>query len=495
MERLPTGIPGLDTVLHGGLLRGGIYIIQGSPGAGKTILGNQIGFNHIRTGGRALIVTLLTESHSRLLSHLAQFTFFDEGALPDRVAYLSAFRILEEDGLKGLVETLRREIRARGVTLLVLDGLVSAQETAGTPREFKKFIHELQTQAVLTDCTMLLLTSAIVESRFEAAEHTMVDGLLEVEMVMHGRRNERQMQVHKLRGSGFLRGTHSVRIGQDGLSVHPRLEALYARPTVPDGRDGPQLSTGVEGLDRMLGGGVRQHSVTLAMGPAGIGKTTAGLHFLGVGEEPGLFFGFHETPAALGFKAQELALPIRSRLADGSVSALWTPLTEGVLDEICQTLLTTVRERGIRRLFIDGLDGFDALTDEKDRVGPVLHALCNELRGLGITTLVTAEMDLGGIVPGQPLAGLSIRDLSPVADNIVVLRYAARQAEIRRFATVIKSRDAQIDLRLRGFDIGPRGLVIEADSAGAEAFLRDIDQPPGPAGLPAPAMSVERSGV
>ena len=491
MERVPTGIPGLDTVLHGGVFRGGIYIVQGTPGAGKTILGNQLCFNHVRAGGRALYVTLLTESHTRLLSHIAELSFFDESALPDRVAYLSAFRLLEENGLKGLVDALRREIRARGVSLLVLDGLVSAEETAGTPREFKKFIHELQTQAGLTDCTMVLLTSAIMEHRFVAAEHTMVDGLVEVQMRMHGRRSERAIQVHKLRGTAFHRGLHAMRIGRDGVAVFPRIEALYAHPTVPDGRDGPLISTGVPGLDDMMGG-LRRHSVTLLMGPAGSGKTTAGLQFLGAGEEPGLYVGFHETPAAFTYKAETLGLPVAGRIASGEVATLWQPTTEGLIDEVAQRLLDLVRARGVGRVFIDGIEGFDRLTDEKDRVSPFLAALTNELRGLGATTVATAEMDLGGIVPGQPLAGLSVSALSPFADAIVALRYAAAHATVRRFVSVLKSRDTAIDLRLRGFTIGPGGLAVDADAGAADAFLRDIGRHTGygelpTSSLPAPA--------
>ena len=102
-------------------------------------------------------------------------------------------------------------LRARKVDLLVLDGLVSAEESAATPREFKKFIHELQIQADLADCTMMLLTSSAADPDFASAEHTMVDGLIELQTRVRGRRSERDLVVHKMRGSGFMRGTHSFR--------------------------------------------------------------------------------------------------------------------------------------------------------------------------------------------------------------------------------------------------------------------------------------------
>ena len=83
LERIPSGVPGLDTILSGGFIRGGIFIVQGPPGAGKTILGHQICFGHIRTGGRALYVTLLAEMHTRLLQHLRPMAFFDESVIPN----------------------------------------------------------------------------------------------------------------------------------------------------------------------------------------------------------------------------------------------------------------------------------------------------------------------------------------------------------------------------------------------------------------------------
>src|SRR5215208_7997317 len=93
-ERVSSGLPGLDAVLHGGFLKAGVYIIQGSPGAGKTILANQICFHHAAHGERVLYVTLLAESHSRMLLHIGQLDFFDAILIPSRVYFVSAFQVL-----------------------------------------------------------------------------------------------------------------------------------------------------------------------------------------------------------------------------------------------------------------------------------------------------------------------------------------------------------------------------------------------------------------
>jgi len=173
-DRVSSGIGGFDTILAGGFIPGGITIVQGRPGAGKTILGNQMCFNHARAGGKALYVTLLAESRARMLMHLSNLDFFDQSAIPDRVYYVSAFSVLEADGLRGLLDLLRREVRAHGATMLVLDGLVAADLQTGSDVEFKKFIHELQIQATVTDCSMFLLTSGDADNQ-ATAEHTMVD--------------------------------------------------------------------------------------------------------------------------------------------------------------------------------------------------------------------------------------------------------------------------------------------------------------------------------
>src|SRR5271168_1754520 len=130
LERVPTGIPGLDTVLRGGFLKAGIYIVRGEPGAGKTIFGNQCCFNHVAAGHRAVYVTLLAETHDRMMQHMQTMSFFDLARIPDGLYYVNGFRVLEEDGIKGFIDLLWHEIRTHNTTLLVLDGLIAAEESS-----------------------------------------------------------------------------------------------------------------------------------------------------------------------------------------------------------------------------------------------------------------------------------------------------------------------------------------------------------------------------
>jgi circadian clock protein KaiC len=472
-DRLSTGVPGLDTILHGGFLRGGVYMLQGRPGAGKTILANQVCFHHIERGGRIVYATLLAESHARLIFNLESMSFFDGSRIPEQLFYMSAFSTLEDSGLKALVEVLRREVRARKASLLVVDGLVAAEETAETNKDFKKFIHELQTHVSLMGCTILLLTSGGADA--VRAEHTMVDGFLELTDNRLGRRTERELEVKKFRGSSYLRGGHAFQITRDGIVVYPRIEALLQEPSREDPCKEARISSGIAELDAMLHGGLPCSSTTLVLGPSGSGKTTFGLHFLDActKAEPGLLFSFYETPPRLMLKARAVGLDLERKCQEGSLDILWFPPTERILDALGNRLLETVRERGVRRLFVDGLDGFHKAAAHPDRISHFLTGLNNELRVRDVTSLYTAEIpELFSTNVKLPISGIS-----HIVENMVFLRFVEMRARLYRMLSVLKVRDSAYDGALREYHITDRGVELADTFRSAESILSGRAQP------------------
>ena len=480
--RLPTGIAGLDTILDGGFLNGGLYIVQGPPGTGKTILGNQVCFDHVAAGGRALYTTLLAEHHARMLQHLRVMTFFDPSRIPDQLAYLNGLRVLHDEGLKGLLNMLRREVTARGASVLVLDGIVPARRVAKDDQAYNAFVHELQAVALTAECTVFMLTSA--EGTRVTPEHTMVDGIIELSDQLVGWSGERFLQVIKFRGSGFLGGRHAFKITNDGIVVHPRIEALLARPSRPDPGSSSKVSSGVDQLDAMLQGGLPGSSTTMVMGPSGTGKTTLGLQFLSRSSaaEPGLMFGFYETPTRLNAKIAAVCEPLHGLIGSGSVQIQWQTPTDDLLDAYGERLLGAVRQRQARRVFIDGLGAFqDAAGAEPNRIGKFLTALMNEMRVLGVTTLYTLEVpDIMG-----PTIRTPIGDLSSLAENLILLRFVELRSRLYRFISVLKVRDSQFDPSLHEYRTSCQGLVIEATPKSAEQIMAgyarqdERESPPG----------------
>ncbi len=470
VDRVPSGVSGLDTILGGGFLRGGFYIVQGSPGTGKTTLANQICFHHVASGGQALYVTLLAEYHARMMQHLGGMSFFDASKLPDQLRYIGGFGTLRQEGHRGLRDLLRREITARKASVLVLDGFAAAQRSSLDEQGVNEFVHELQGIAIATDCTMFLLTSTA--GARATPEYTIVDGIVALSDQLYGWSAERALQVVKLRGSDFLRGRHAFQITGDGLVVYPRIEAALACPSRRDPGSTGRVASGVDRLDAMLGGGLPAASTTMVMGPSGVGKTTLGLQLLSrcSEAEPGLLFGFYETPARIGAKADKVCRPLRGLLDRGVVEVLWQPPAGGLLDGYGEQLLETIRRRGVKRLVIDGLGALQSAAVEPARMGHYLTALMNELRVLGVTTVYTLEVpDIAG-----PNIRAPIGDLSSLAENLVLMRYIELRSRLYRLISVLKVRDSDFDPSLYEYVTTSQGLRIEETCDSAEGIMASV---------------------
>ena len=457
-HRLPSGVPGLDVVLNGGFFQSGVYILQGKPGAGKTILANQICFAHAARGGKAAYITLLTESISRMFENLSTLAFFDEQLSPDRIYYVSAFDELENAGLQGLIHLLRGEIRSRAPSVLVLDGLVSASERARDSTEFRKFIHELQAYASLFPCTIFLLGTTETEDAVQV-EHTMVEGVLDLAEISLQTQSLRHLHVRKFRGGSFLTGRHTFTITEAGARVYPRLEASAdTSPIAFDSR--PALGTGVAGLDRLLRpSGLRSSSATLVAGPGGSGKTALGSHFLSgsTPEEPGLLFGFNESAADVLANGDHRGLALTELAAQGALHTYWRPNLENLLDELGHLLIDLVRKHGARRVFVDDLSGFAEAAAQSQRLDKFVAALILELRRLGATTIFAVESrDNQGRIP------LALCALPAVFDNLISLRTVETGVVVARQLSIVKMRGHAFDDSLHPYAFGPTGMVVSA---------------------------------
>ena len=453
-------------------------MVRGAPGSGKTILGNQICFENARHGGSAAYVTLLAESHARMMLHLESLDFFDADRVGDTVRYLSAYGALLKNGLGGVLDFIRSELPhrrpggGRGAggersNILVIDGFLAISESTSNVSELKRFIQDLQLYADLVGATVFLLAGpAIDEAR---PEYTMVDGIIELREHVHDLRAYRELRVRKLRGVQHLRGGHLFDIGSQGIRVYPRIESLYGAPSVEDACDEELVSSGIEQLDGMLDGGFRCGTTTLVLGPSGAGKTTLGLHYLAATPKKarGLLFGFYETPARIREKASRLNLDLGKRMDKGELEVLWQPSTEQNVDALAQRLLDAVARTSASRVFIDGLDGFQRATIHPERVHHVFTAVANELRVRGVTTLYTFEVPKF-IGPGldTPVTGVSA-----LAENLIYLRFVELRSHLYRLLSILKVRDSSYDSSLREFHISDHGIRLEKTFDSAEAIL------------------------
>ena len=466
-ERVLTGIRGLDTILRGGLFRGSVYLVEANPGSGKTILGNQVCFNHVRAGGRAVFVTLLTESHSKMLAQLDGLDFFDASYIGAALTYVTAYQALEKDRLKGLLVLLKKIVRDHDASMLVIDGVVTAGAMAESSTETKKFVHELQAFVEMLGCTTILLTGASDADQY--ALRTMVDGLFELHVEPFGMDAMRTIEVTKFRGGANLLGRHPFEINDSGLVVYPRVESDRGRAAKrPDRSDGYLAPFGIKTLDHMLGGGLHAGSITLTLGTPGSGKTLLGMSFLDDGakkKERGLYFGFFETPSELPHKGKAIGFDWASHTKKNLIDVVWQPPLDIIADALVEKLVNAAKKHGSRRLFIDGMLGFITALVHQERAQRFFGALCNELRSLGVVTLFTDETNtFHRLEFAQP-------NLISMLDNVIFMRKLEHGTRVHKLISVPKMRGGVGDASMHEYAIGPSGFVVAPLSATTQSVV------------------------
>jgi len=364
-----------------------------------------------------------------------------------------------------LLNLLRREVVAHQATTLVVDGFSSTSDHARSREELKLFVQQMQTQADAADCTVFLLANP--NEQEPSPEDTMVDGIIRLGATVHEWRSARELSVRKFRGGGYLQGVHSYDITEDGITVYPRLETLISPNPDIDG-DLQRVSSGNPRLDAMLGGGFPARSATMVIGPSGTGKTTLGLQFLAQSsaEEPGLLFGFYETPERVRAKVNAICPPMLSPLDANYVQILWQAPTDLLLDELADRMLRDIKQRKVKRLLIDGLGGLKKAHRSRP-IEPFFSALVHELRVQGVTTNCTAEvMEIVGPTITVPLQGLS-----DVTDNHILLRFIESGASLYRLLSILKVRDSACESDLRQLHFLAGGLELAENSRSAKSIL------------------------
>jgi circadian clock protein KaiC len=474
LAQRPTGIAGLDQILRGGFPVGGAYLVAGTPGTGKTTLGNHLAYAHAAGGGVSIIATLVAETHDRMLAHLAGFAFIDPAQIGVGVHYLSLVSSLEEGGLDAVLRTIRELVRGLGATLLVVDGTGLLEDVAPSTLDFRRFTAQLQAQSALLGCTTLLLTNRRAEQTDEIATH--VDGVVHLLQEAVGAGERRLLRVAKLRGVGHLTGRHEFAITPEGIVVSPRLEAVVSPHAAVGDPGTDRVSIGVPGLDAMLGGGLPAGSSTLLIGNPGAGKTLTGLQFIVAGAgrgERGLIAGFHESPQRLVATAEAIGLDLGRHLDAGLVRILWQLPVDLAPDAWAQTLLATVAEHRPARLLVDSLPDVQQHLLPSDRLSDFVTALVTTLRAAGVTSLFAAELDT--LV--SPELRLPIPDISAAMDNGILLRHFELASRLHRLVSIIKMRQSAADPAIREYGITDRGITVGEPFSHATALLTGSARP------------------
>lgn len=471
--RTSTGIPGLDNILGGGLTPQRVYLVEGSPGAGKTTLGLQFLLDGVARGESGMYVTL-SETTEELIA-VGQSHGWDLGEID--IVELAGDDDLDPDSQQSvfhpseveLGETTRKvmdRVDATRPTRVVFDSLSEVRLLAQNALRYRRQILALKQFFSARNCTVLLLDDKTAAS--DQHLHSIAHGVISLEQLAREYGKERRrVNIVKMRGIQFRGGFHDYSLETGGIVVYPRLvaaeHASEFAPTIG--------SSGSDGLDDLLGGGLVRGTNALVVGPSGVGKTSLTTRCLMAALERGEKAGYYLFDEGLNTfftRNAQLGLDLRPYLDSGQLMMCHFDPAELSPGEFAQILRSGVENDGVRFVAIDSLNAYLQAMPGEQFLLLQMHELLSYLNQQGVTTVMILGQH------GLTAEARTDVDLSYLSDTTVLLRFFEAAGEIRRAISVIKSRTTQHASTIHEFQLGHGGVIVGAPLVGFEGILTGI---------------------
>ncbi|WP_076069466.1 ATPase domain-containing protein [Sphingomonas montana] len=455
-----TGIAGLDDILNGGLTPDRLYLVEGTPGTGKTTLGLGFLLAGAAVGEAGLYITLAeteVELHAVAKTHGWSLDALDlfEMVPVDGLGEDQEQTLLHPSEVE-LGETIRAimdRVDAIRPARVIIDSLSELRLLAQSPIRYRRQILALKHYFSQRNCTVLILDDKSTTGS-DVQLHSIAHGVVALEQTLSGfGAQRRRLHVIKMRGVRYRGGYHDFEIERGGLQVYPRLVAAEHGATFTD----TVVSTGSAPLDALLGGGLAPGTATLLIGPAGVGKTTAAVQCMMAALQRGeraVYFLFDERLPTLLKRSAALDMDLRPYIASGHLEVRSIDPAEMSPGEFAAAVRTAVEGDGARTIVIDSLNAYlQSMPDEKFLVLQ-MHELLSYLGQKGVVILMI--LGLHGIA-GDVRSDV---DLSYLADTVLQLRYFEAAGTVRQAISVIKTRTARHERTIREFQIEQHGLRL-----------------------------------
>ncbi|HYN95459.1 MAG TPA: ATPase domain-containing protein [Pilimelia sp.] len=456
MKRLSSGLADLDLILGGGLLAGSVVVLAGPPGAGKTVLAQQICFANATVERKAVYYTTLSEPHSKLVEHLQGFPFFDPAALGPKVEYVHLGDMLRDtatNDLEPLVDEVVRKALDDEPVLVVIDSTKMLRDFV-SDHTLRTALYDLTSRVAHSGAVLLLLGEYTAEELQTGVEFALADGIVHLSYQSREPVDRRTLRVVKMRGTTHLSGAHTVEITAEGLQVYPRVESFLPEDVPTKGR---RVTSGIPGLDALLGGGIPQADATLVLGSSGVGKTISCLHFLAEGLSRGercLYVTFQDTVDQLIDMAGKFGWDFTAAHDSDQLMISHVPVGRLELDVVASVIRNRLADGTTTRIVIDSLAEMAHAAREAERFPAYLRSLLGVARAAGASLWVTSETRTFGPME-EPLVGLMF-----LFHNVVQVRYIEHCAELGRVLNVLKMRNSRHDNGVYACHITDSGVTV-----------------------------------
>ena len=471
------GVEGLDDITVGGLARGRLFLLEGSPGTGKTTIATQFLMAGASASERALYITL-SETEDELRAGAKSHGWSLDGI--DIFELVPPENLLDDEQQQSLLyssdlelgETTKRIFEAFETvkpTRVVLDSLSEIRLLAQSSLRYRRQILALKHYFARSGATVLMLDDLSSEAN-DRTMHSVAHGVLRLEELSPEYGAERRrLRVIKYRGQRYRGGFHDFIIATGGVQVFPRLVAAEHRSTFKR----IVLPTESPELNALLGGGVERGSSMLILGPAGTGKSLLVLTFV-VGAikrgEKAAMFVFDEELGLLFERAKGLGLDLQEMVDSGNLTIEQVDAAELTPGELSARVRRCVEKQEAKTVVIDSLNGYQASMPEEQALILHMHELLQYLNRQGASTFLTVAQH--GLV-GDMKAPV---DVTYLADTVILLRYFEALGRVRRAMSVIKKRTGDHEDTIREYRIDGRGITLGEPLMGFQGVLRGVPE-------------------
>jgi len=456
IKRLPTGIPGLDSLLGGGFPEFSFNMIAGAPGSGKTTFAQQLMFSQANQQCRALYFTVLGEPALKMLRYQQQFSFFDTDKVGNSIHFINLSADIASGDFDQVLSRIVEEVKKYSPQLVFIDSFRSVvQAMKDAEYKLQHFVQQLAMQMTSWQATTFLIGEYLTPDTDASPVFTVADGILWLSQNVHRNSMVRKIQVVKVRGQAQTPGWHTFRISEAGIRIFPR--AIQGPVTTAEevrGKNDIRLTMGIPDLDAMLGGGLPAEYSLLVVGPSGCGKTILATEFLAEGVrkgQTGVLAAFEKSPSQL------LSGKLDALVKSGKVGAINTRSLDLSIDETLHNLIEMIDRLKAKRVVIDSLSGFElALAPEfREDFRGSLYRMMSVLTSMGVTVLLTSELeDRYTDLRFSPFGNAFL------ADAIIMQRYIEIAGDFKRVISVVKVRASAHSSALRLFHITADGIVL-----------------------------------
>jgi circadian clock protein KaiC len=471
-----TGVAGLDSILGGGLPPDHLYLVEGTPGSGKTTLALQFLLAGAARGQRGVYVTLseskrelneVAASHGWSLDQIDIVEISAEDAAPNE-SY-TVFHPAELELQETMSEVLSG-IERNTPGLIVLDSLSEMRLLARDPLRFRRQILALKQFFSKRHSTVLLLDDKTAPDG-DLQLHSLAHGVVILEhMALEYGAERRRLQVTKLRGLRFMGGYHDFRIRTGGVVAFPRIATGKAK-TGPEPHD---IESGSTALDQQLGGGLQKGSSLLIMGPAGTGKSVLATQYACAATARGdrvRLYLFDERMNSFMLRSAALEINVQDPIRDGRLGVQQIEPTQMSPGEFANEVVRAVEQQGVRLLIIDSINGYMKSMPEERLLAIQIHELLSFLSNCGCTSIMTLVQH--GVF-GSPVEEAA--EVSYLADTVLLLRYFEVLGTVREAISVVKKRTGKHERTIRECRVARGGLSVGEPLVEFQGVLTGVPQ-------------------